>query len=129
MSDNQSPVRNTIEHLKLCRKARAQGYPVRYTTDPWWLVNMAINRRAGWFDDPSEYRGSAMPVPVRQATKLGVIVIRLGKYPAKAQGREFMELWRLSRKLNSRIVTRVQEVPTRILARLSDGRLTEDWEY
>ena len=67
-----SLVHNTIERLKACRAARAAGYPVYLVTDPAWLVNMAINRRAGWPDDPTGYRGSCMPVN--------------GRYPKKAEG-------------------------------------------
>ena len=73
-----SKVRNTIDHLTLCRAARAQGYAVSFTTDPKWLVNMAINRRAGWSDDPSHSRGSAMPVA--------------GKYPEESAGATFIAL-------------------------------------
>jgi hypothetical protein len=43
-------------------QAKREGYYVRLTNDPAWLVNMAINRRAGWPDDPSGAYGSAMPV-------------------------------------------------------------------
>lgn len=54
----------TIERLKLCQAARAAGYPVSYTTDPTWLVDMAINRRAGWVEDRHSrtcYDGKKMP--------------------------------------------------------------------
>lgn len=73
MTEAPSLVRNTIERLKLLRDARAQGYPVAFTTDPTWLVDMAINRRAGWSDDPSDTRGSARP-------------LANGEYPKKARG-------------------------------------------
>ena len=52
---------NTLAYLRRCQEARAIGYPVQYTTDPTWLVEQAINRRAGWPDAPSTSRGSAMP--------------------------------------------------------------------
>lgn len=65
-------VHNTIEFLRVRIRARDAGYPVCFTTDPAWLVNMAINRRAGWPDDPGLTYGSCMPVD--------------GKYPKKADG-------------------------------------------
>jgi hypothetical protein len=61
----------TIAHLRRCQAARAKGQQVSYTTDPAWLVNMAINRRAHWPDDPSCTRGSARPT-------------RDGRYPTRA---------------------------------------------
>jgi hypothetical protein len=42
----------TIQRLTVLREARADGYPVHLTTDPTWLVDTAINRRAGWPEDP-----------------------------------------------------------------------------
>lgn len=63
-------VRETITYLRRCQMARATGYAVSYTTDPEWLVDMAINRRAGWPDDPDR-RGSAQPT-------------RAGAYPKRA---------------------------------------------
>jgi hypothetical protein len=54
-------VRATLDYLRRCREARAEGRPVSYTTDPEWLVDMAINRRAGW-PEPTHERGSCMPV-------------------------------------------------------------------
>jgi hypothetical protein len=89
----QSQVRNTINHLKVCRKARDAGYLVSFTTDPTWLVNQAINRRAGWPDDPGFFRGSARPVN--------------GKYPKKAEGERFGSLRFLAYSLNTpRLVVR-----------------------
>ena len=64
-------IQNTLTYLRQCRAARAAGYPVAYTTDPAWLVQMAINRRAGWPDDPSHQRGSCMPVNRRSPRKGG----------------------------------------------------------
>lgn len=59
-----SPVANTIAYLRKCQAARKAGYTVSYTTDPTWLVDMAINRRAGWVEDLHSrtcYDGKAMP--------------------------------------------------------------------
>lgn len=84
--------RATIEYLRHCQRARAAGYPVSYTTDPAWLVQMAINRRAGWLDDPSHQRGSCMPVA--------------GKYPKKGGGDWFRHLQLVAREVNSRCVVR-----------------------
>ena len=41
-------VANTLAYLRQCQTAREAGYPVQFTTDPAWLVEQAINRRAGW---------------------------------------------------------------------------------
>lgn len=85
-----TPIRTTIEYLRLCQHARAAGYPVAYTTDPAWLIQMAINRRAGWPDDPGHYRGSCMPID--------------GQYPKKAEGMWFAHLRLIAREINSRSV-------------------------
>ena len=55
----------TVAYLRVCQAYRDAGERVTYTTDPAWLVTMAINRRAGWPDDPSLARGSAHPVNCR----------------------------------------------------------------
>jgi len=85
-----TPITETLAHLYRCRAARTAGYPVAYTTDPAWLVQMAINRRAGWPDDPSHQRGSCMPVQ--------------GHYPKKGGGDWYRHLQLLSREINSRCV-------------------------
>ena len=48
MATQATPIRNTIKYLHSRQAYRAGGGQVRYTTDPAWLVNMAINRRAGY---------------------------------------------------------------------------------
>ena len=84
---------NTISRLRLCQQARAAGHQVSYTTDPAWLVHMAINRRAGWPDDPGFTRGSAMPVN--------------GRYPAKASGDAYRHLRLLAYEINTpRLIVR-----------------------
>jgi hypothetical protein len=83
----------TICLLRKCQRLRAAGAPVAFTTDPTWLVNMAINRRGGWLDDPSHTRGSAMPVD--------------GKYPQRAEGIRYNHL----RNLNTpRLIVRDGEL-------------------
>jgi hypothetical protein len=82
-----TPVHATIGLLLKCQRLRAAGSPVAFTTDPTWLVHMAINRRAGWPDDPSHTRGSAKPVD--------------GKYPHKAEGIRYNHLRNLARDLNT----------------------------
>lgn len=83
-----------LAHLCRCRAARAVGHRVSYTTDPAWLVHMAINRRAGWPDDPTTTRGSAAPTSD-------------GRYPPKAAGSGFAHLRRLSREINTpRLIVR-----------------------
>lgn len=76
----------TFAFLRLCQRARAEGYPVAYTTDPAWLVNEAINRRAGWLED-RHTRGTVQPVN--------------GKLPRKAAGDYLRSLGHLVRRINS----------------------------
>jgi hypothetical protein len=61
---------------------------------------MAINRHAGWPDDPSHTRGSAMPVD--------------GKYPHKAEGIRYSHLRNLARAINTpRLIVRDGELGER----------------
>lgn len=57
-----SKTRATIDRLRACQAARAAGLPLRLVDDPAWLVEQAINRRAGWVEDP-HHRGSSPPIP------------------------------------------------------------------
>lgn len=108
-----SKVYNTLNWLLLCRRARAEGYPVAYTTDPAWLVDMAINRRAGWPDDPGLLRGSAMPVN--------------GCYPKRASDQEWRDLQTLARKVNTpRLIVREEECPARFRGRLAHRFFSEN---
>ncbi len=96
----------TIEYLNRCRAHRAAGGRVAFTTDPTWLVQMAINRRAGWQDDPSLLRGSAMPVE--------------GKYPKRASGDDWRHLRLFAHNINTpRLIVRERECPTRLRGRLA----------
>lgn len=111
-----SPVAATIQMLKQARAWRAEGKPVSYLTDPAWLVDMAINRRAGWPDDPSHHRGSARPVG--------------GRYPCKASGSGYSHLQDISRRVNRRIITRPGDLGSwrkLILARIPN-RITQPWD-
>jgi len=97
--------RATIQYLRQCQAARTAGMLVSFTTDPAWMVNMAINRRAGWPDDPSTTRGSAMPVN--------------GKYPKRAEGDLVRWLKNVARTINgTRIIIRPSEVPFQYRERL-----------
>ncbi len=80
-------VQNTIRMLRARQAYRAAGGVVSYTTDPVWLVQMAINRRAGWLDDPTFSRGSCMPVN--------------GRYPKKAAGDAYNHLRLIAREVNT----------------------------
>jgi hypothetical protein len=92
-----TPVQATICLLRKCLRLRAAGVQVSFTTDPAWLVHMAINRRAGWLDDPSHVRGSAVPVD--------------GKYPRKAEGSQYSHLRNLARSINTpRLIVRDGEL-------------------
>ena len=94
----------TRYYLQTAMDIRARGYPVSYSTDPTWLLNMAINRKAGWPDDPGLSRGSARPVE--------------GRYPAKADGDCLKDLSLLSRRLNGRGSVSVRELGPRLAKRL-----------
>jgi len=101
----------TIRYLRACQAARDAGMPVAYTTDPAWLVHMAIDRRAGWPDDPTLTRGSCMPVA--------------GQYPRRAAGSEYADARRLADAVNHpRLIVRINDCPPRYLARLAH-RLTD----
>jgi hypothetical protein len=103
-----SLISGTIAYLRRCQAARAAGYPVSTTTDPKWLVNMAINRRAGWPDDPGLLRGSAMPVN--------------GRYPARASDQRWSGLHLFARAINTprRMVRRneCRHIESRVTRRL-----------
>ena len=97
MRSKRTPIAATIQLLRRCQKARATGYPVAFCTDPTWLVHMAINRRAGWPDDPSHWRGSAMPVN--------------GKYPRLAEGIRYNHLRQIAYRVNTpRLIVRDGEL-------------------
>lgn len=106
-------VQATIQYLQKCQAARAEGMPVAFTTDPAWLVNMALNRRAGWPDDPSTTRGSCKPVN--------------GKYPKRAEGDLVRWLQHVARTINgTRIIIRPGEVPFQYRERLRNRITWED---
>ena len=89
-------VQNTIEYLKTCQAARAAGYPVYLTTDPEWLLDVAVCRRGGYLDDPHFF---AVAQPVK------------GKMPRKAQGNEQSHLRQLADRINApRLIVRPQEL-------------------
>ena len=110
-----SAAANTIDYLRRCQDARAAGYPVAFTTDPAWLVEQAINRRAGWVED-AHTRGSCLPVE--------------GRLPRKARGDWQRHLRLLARSINTpRLVVRVSELGEhRWLVGRLPGRFTEGWE-
>lgn len=90
-------VQATIRMFRRCLRLRTTGAPVAFTSDPAWLVHMAINRRAGWPDDPSHTRGSAMPVD--------------GRYPHKSEACRYSHLRNLARSLNTpRLIVRDGEL-------------------
>ena len=87
-----TPTAATIQRLRALQAARAAGAPVRFTTDPGWLVEQAINRRAGWAEDP-HFRGSCLPVN--------------GRLPSKARGDWQRHLRLLAREINTpRLIVR-----------------------
>jgi hypothetical protein len=75
---------------------RAAGLPVSYTTDPGWLVEQAINRRAGWLED-GHTRGTTKPIN--------------GKLPRKARGDWQRTLRLIADEINTpRLIVRVQRL-------------------
>ena len=115
MATGNSLVAATLAFLRARQAARDAGYPVSYTTDPAWLVMMAINRRAGWPDDPSCSRGSAMPVN--------------GRYPVKASGDAYNHLRRIARDVNTpRLIVRPGQLGEwrRLLLARIPHRIMED---
>ncbi len=111
-------VRATISRLKQLQAYRAAGGPVYLTTDPAWLVDMAINRRAGWAEDPHAF-GSCQPVR--------------GKLPRYATGDAQRHIGQLAYEINSRARVMEQRIgsPWRgyLLRALPDRfvRIGEDW--
>lgn len=88
----RASVSATLAYLKACQRERKRGREVSYTDNPAWLVDMAINRRAYWPDDPTESRGSCMPLAD-------------GRYPKRARGNEFMRVFRLARMAGKVVVS------------------------
>lgn len=112
-------VRGTIAYLKECQRHRAMRErwvredrftpgALSPTNDPEWLVDMAINRRAGWPDDPSHSRGSAHPVK-RWAP--GFMVAPIWQYPKRASGDFYRHLALIAHEVNTpRLVVRAQRL-------------------
>jgi hypothetical protein len=91
-----TPTRNTIDRLRACQQARAAGVPVRFTTDPAWLVNQAVNRRAGWLEEPW-HRGTTQPIH--------------GRFPRKARADWVRHLALIARNVNRpRLIVRTAEL-------------------
>ena len=91
-----SKTRNTIEYLQRCQAARAAGARVAFTTDPAWLVNQAINRRAGWLED-FHTRGTSQAIG--------------GRFPRKCRGDWQRHLRLVAREINTpRLVVRRQRL-------------------
>lgn len=111
-------IRATVDYLRACQRARAEGVPVRLTTDPAWLVQQAINRRAGWLEEP-HHRGTTRPVG--------------GRLPRFARADAQRHLRLIARAVNTpRLVVRVAELGEhRWLASRLPGRFTrpcdEEW--
>jgi hypothetical protein len=91
-----SKERATIDYLKRCQLARAAGYPVYLTTDPEWLLDVAICRRAGWVEDRHS-RHIARP----RAD---------GKLPRFATGDAQAHIRQIADRVNARIIVRPQEL-------------------
>lgn len=112
---SKSKIAATIEYLKRCQDARRAGYPVAYTTDPTWLVDMAINRRAGWVEDPHS----------RECLNAKVL-------PRMATGDMQRHLLQLSAHINTpRLIIRLSELGSwkRYLARRLPHRFTAAADY
>ena len=90
-------IRGTIETLRRLREARAQGYRGHLVTDPSWLGHMAINRRAGWIEDP-HFRGTAVAAPG-------------ARVPRRATGDAWRHLRQIAGEVNTpRLIVRKQRL-------------------
>ncbi len=82
-----------------------------------WLLHVAINRRAGWPDDPSDMRGSCMPVR--------------GRFPKRAGGNYYRDLSRVAftiRMPRRRVcVSELGECRGLLMKRIP-GRFATSWE-
>lgn len=91
-------VHNTVAWLKLCQRARREGYKVCQTTDPAWLVNTAINRRAGEIEDPGSGRMTGR-------------ANHRGGFPRKLGGDYQRHLWLAAQEINTpRLIVRPQSL-------------------
>ena len=91
-----SKVTTTLDMLRVRQTARAAGYAVSFSTDPAWLVNEAINRRAGWLED-RHTRGTVRPVA--------------GRFPRKAAGDWQRHLRQIAWRVNTpRLIVRESEL-------------------
>ena len=79
----------TIDYLRRCQRARAAGFSVNLTTDPAWLVEQAINRRAGWLETP------------HGDTSRGTTQAVAGRFPRKARGDWQRHLRLIAREVNT----------------------------
>lgn len=111
-SDGRSAVRVTIDYIRACQTARAAGFAVYLTTDPEWLLDVAINRRAGWAEDRHS-RDIAQPIR--------------GKLPRFASGDAQRHLRLIADEVNSpRLIVRETRLGEwkRYLTRKLPGRFT-----
>lgn len=108
---NKERITNTIQYLKTCQAARAQGFPVFLKTDPTWLVNMAVNRRAGW-PESQFYFSSCSPVE--------------GRYPKQADDCHTSFRQFVARVNTPRLIVRETEIPLRYRGRLKHRIFREE---
>lgn len=94
-------VGNTIAMLRRCQALRAAGRPVYLKSDPAWLLDMAINRRAGWVEDPHAF-GSVQPVALRGRGAPSL--------PRFATGDAQWHIRRIAHAVNTRAVVRPREL-------------------
>lgn len=110
-------IQSTIHHLKTLMAYRSAGESVCYTSDPSWLINMAINRRAGWPEDIHQYGN--------------VRINHRGQVARRSVGRHDTEMRRLRHRVNQpRLIVREREARfDRIIhARLAHRFYTEERE-
>ena len=125
-------LQHTLAYLHVCQKARAVGwkYPNDYhlTRDPEWLVDVAINRRAGWLDDPGSVFGSAMPV---KRWDPGFMVAPIFQFPKYGSGDTTLPGIIHPQTIHiinmPRVIVRERQVPLRYRPKLVH-RLTPDCE-
>jgi len=115
-----TPVRNTINYLKGLREMRAVGNrPAQMPSDPTWLVNQAINRRAGWLED-DHFRGTTQGIQ-------GSLHVQ-PHLPRKARGDYLRHLEQLARRINNpRLIVHASELGS--LRGLLEARLPDRFTY
>ena len=83
----KSAVRYTLDMIHFYQAKKAAGFQTSFTDDAHWLMNAAINRRAGYLPDPDFSYYYAQPVN--------------GRFPSRYTGNRLSHLENIARNLNT----------------------------